>query len=99
MDYANAYDFGPHGREAVRLVAPHLKHVHMKDHLVAADGSFETVDFGAGNVGWPEVLGELVAVGYAGYVSDEYERCWHPELPPAEVAMKQHIDWLRAWGS
>jgi len=97
MDYANAYEFGPPGREAVRLVAPFLKHVHMKDHVVQEDGAFETVDFGAGNIGWPEVLDELVAVGYDGYVSDEYERCWHPDLPPAEVAMKQHIEWLRAW--
>jgi len=97
MDYANAYEFGPHGREAVRLVAPYLKHVHIKDHRVAADGSFETVDFGAGNIAWPEVLEELAAVGYEGWVSDEYERCWHPELPPAEVAMRQHINWLRAW--
>jgi len=99
MDYGNVYEHGPRGREAVRFVAPYLKHIHMKDKRVDESGAArgEGLDFGAGNIGWPDVLSELAAVGYDGYVSDEYERCWHPDLPPAEVAMKQHIDWLRAW--
>lgn len=96
MDYANVYEHGPCGAEAVRLVEAHLKHVHMKDKRVT-DGGSEFADFGEGNIGWPAVLAELVAIGYEGYVSDEYERWWHRELPPAETAMKQHIDWLRAW--
>ena len=97
LDYANAYPAGPHGRAAVGLAAPYLKHVHMKDIVVGREGADQFVDFGQGNVGWPEVLAALVEIGYEGFVSDEYERCWHPELPPAETAMKQHVDWLRAW--
>ena len=96
MDYANVCEFGPCGAAAVRLVEAHLKHVHMKDKRIT-DGGSEFAEFGAGNIGWPEVLAEMVAIGYTGYVSDEYERWWHRDLPPAESAMKQHIDWLRAW--
>lgn len=97
MDYGNVHQFGPTGAEAVRFVAPYLVHVHMKDKFVEADGTERMVDFGQGNIGWSEVLAELAAIGYGGYVSDEYERLWHRELPPAEVAMKQHIAWLRDW--
>jgi sugar phosphate isomerase/epimerase len=97
VDYANAYPFGPHGRAAVALVAPYVKHVHMKDILTDHGGAHQFVDFGQGNIDWPEVLDALDEVGFAGFVSDEYEKCWHPELPPAEVAMKQHVTWLRAW--
>ena len=97
LDYANAWPEGPHGRAAVVLAAPYLKHVHMKDIIAGRDGADQFVDFGAGNIGWPEVLAALVEIGYAGFVSDEYERCWHPELPPAEIAMRQHAQWLRAW--
>jgi fatty-acyl-CoA synthase len=36
--------------------------------------------------------------GYDGYVSVEWEKRWHPELAEPEIALPQHIAWLRGEG-
>jgi fatty-acyl-CoA synthase len=35
-------------------------------------------------------------MGYRGYVSVEWEKKWHPELADPEVALPQHLEWLRS---
>jgi len=44
------------------------------------------------------VRGQLAALreaGYTGYVSVEWEKKWHPEIADPEIALPQHIAWLR----
>jgi sugar phosphate isomerase/epimerase len=41
------------------------------------------------------ILALLQEAGYNGYVSVEWEKKWHPDLAEPEVAIPQHIAWLR----
>lgn len=95
FDYAWVHVAGVEGpREAVRLAAGHIFHVHVKDFKIRAlrplDKSAALV--GEGDLPWAEVVDELVKVGYRGYISDEYEAYWYPDdLPPAEVGMRKNL--------
>jgi len=42
-------------------------------------------------------LVELVAARGLGWVSVEWEKKWHPEIEPPEVALPQHLAVLREW--
>lgn len=58
--------------DAVRKLAPHLKMVHLKD--IEAPGAEINVLLGKGIAKIPEVIGELIRVGYGGLVAIEYEK-------------------------
>ncbi|HET7724460.1 MAG TPA: hypothetical protein VFK68_07460, partial [Propionibacteriaceae bacterium] len=42
---------------------------------------------GEGNAPLREIVSTLVDNGYAGYVDFEWEKAWHPEIEPPEVAI------------
>jgi len=44
-----------------------------------------------------EMLRALASRGYQGYLSVEWEKKWHPEIPEPEVALPQHARVLRAY--
>ena len=99
-------------QEAIRLQAPYLIHVHVKDLRfkdslpTTISGAVEalppdakptvSLPVGEGVLPWGDILAELKAFGYDGWLSIEYERRWYPELlPPAEIGMKAGADRLR----
>lgn len=87
-----------HGAEAVRLAAPYIRHVHVKDWIFENRLPLKKQSclMGEGTVAWEEVLAELKRVGYTGYVSDEYEKYWYPkELPEPEVGMKHNLEFVK----
>ena len=52
---------------------------------------------GEGVLEWPQILSEMKARGYDGWLSIEYERRWHPDdIPDASVGMKQSVDYLKS---
>jgi sugar phosphate isomerase/epimerase len=51
---------------------------------------------GEGEIPVRQQLEVLRRVGYGGYISFEWEKKWHPELPEAEVALPLGMAWLRA---
>lgn len=63
-------------------VAPFVRHVHVKD----ARGG-QLVLPGQGDIPIVDIMRRLKADGYAGAVSLEWEKKWHPELPPVEEAL------------
>jgi len=67
--------------------APFVRHVHVKDLHTRSPGEFEVVPLGEGHVPWPALLAHLAATGYDGGFSFEYERRWHPTLPPAAASL------------
>lgn len=58
--------------DAVRKLAPYLKMVHLKD--IEAAGAEVNVLLGRGIARIPEVIAELVRVGYGGLLAIEYEK-------------------------
>lgn len=74
-----------------------LVHVHLKDARLRADGGWDLIPLGDGEVACREILRALALRGYSGYVVMEWEKKWHPEIADPNVAMPQHIAKAREW--
>ncbi len=97
-DSHHPYRVGESVQEVVEQLDGHIKHVHVKDARRAANDptKWELVLMGEGEVPVREQLQILHQHHYDGYVSVEWEKRWHPEIAEPEVALPQHIRWLRA---
>ena len=66
--------------------APYIRHVHFKDitgdaHVLPGEGELPLRE-----------IAEMMTKGrYEGYFSLEWEKKWHPELPPIEEALERYI--------
>jgi sugar phosphate isomerase/epimerase len=72
-----------------RAIAPSVVHLHVKDSQLAdkpGSPSFYRLP-GTGDFPMGELLGALGGA-YSGAVSLEWERMWHPELPPLDEALR-----------
>lgn len=78
--------------ETHRLMAPTLRHVHIKD---GRDGHYTLL--GEGDVPVFAMLDLALGAGYTGPISLEWEKRWHPELPDPEVAFPQYAKGVRAY--
>jgi sugar phosphate isomerase/epimerase len=79
-------------------LGPRLLLAQVKDARRAPERSdgWQLVLLGEGEVPVREMLDLLVA-DYAGWISVEWEKRWHPEIEEPEVALPQHLDLLGAW--
>lgn len=75
-----------------------IVHVHVKDALRTGptEKDWQLTLLGEGEVPVREQLQLLQQNGYNGYASVEWEKKWHPEIPEPEIALPQHIRWLKA---
>jgi sugar phosphate isomerase/epimerase len=64
-----------------------IHHVHVKDSRKATAGGFDFALTGEGSVPIGSFLEVLKKAGYPGYVSFEWEKAWHPEIPEPEIAI------------
>lgn len=69
----------------VRRVADRLVHVHIED---MRRGVHEHLGFGAGEIDFPPVLGELAAIGYRGLVAVELSRHSHTAHTAVPAAIR-----------
>jgi sugar phosphate isomerase/epimerase len=78
------------GREdpavTVSQLGSYIRHTHLKDARVEG-GEDHYVLTGRGGVPVKRQVELLVAAGYAGYYSFEWEKAWHPEIEEPEVAI------------
>lgn len=97
-DSHHPYEMGESAAQVVELLGTRLAHVHVKDARRAAPGSsdWQLVLMGEGEAPVREQLDALRGMGYDGYVAVEWEKKWHPELAEPEVALPQHIAWLKS---
>jgi sugar phosphate isomerase/epimerase len=96
-DVHHPFRMGESLAETWRLIGARTAHIHLKDARRRADGSWQLVLLGQGEVPCRQVVELLHAQGYRGYISAEWEKKWHPEVEPPEVALPQHAEVLRAW--
>jgi sugar phosphate isomerase/epimerase len=98
-DVHHPFRMGESIEETWRLIGARTAHVHLKDARLRPDGSWQLVLLGQGEVPCRQVVELLHAKGYQGAISAEWEKKWHPEIEPPEVALPQHAEMLRMWFS
>jgi fatty-acyl-CoA synthase len=82
--------------QALATLDGRVINVHLKDARRTADG-WQLCLLGDGDIPVQEGLRLLEQRGYDGFVSVEWEKKWHPEIPEPEVAFPQHIAVLRKY--
>lgn len=75
--------------------APHIRHVHIKDTETQADGTFRLCGIGEGDVPIRADVKLLLAYGYDGFLSLEWEKKWQPHLAEPEVVVPHYIRYMR----
>ena len=70
-------------------------HVHIKDMILLPDGGHKYTLPGEGSVPFGECFDLLRKNGYAGYVTFEWEKRWHPELEEPEAAFPAFIQYVK----
>jgi len=99
-DIANAWAAGDRPATGLAAFAGRIAWVQVKDGT-GAGASWRLCPLGAGEVPIAAALRDLaVAAARGGWplppISVEWERAWHPELDPPEVALPAALAWLRA---
>jgi fatty-acyl-CoA synthase len=82
--------------QALDQIGLRLLNVHLKDGRRSADG-WQLLLLGEGEIPVQEALRLLKNLGYADFISVEWEKKWHPELAEPEVAFPQHLARLREY--
>jgi sugar phosphate isomerase/epimerase len=93
-DIGNTYAAGEDPAEGFRWLGQHLFYVQVKDAL-GRDPDLRLTRLGEGDVPLKEAVALLRRNDYAGALSVEWERAWHPELDPAEVALPHALGVLQ----
>ena len=71
-----------------------VRHVHLKD-LKRQGTKWIPALTGEGEFPLAEVRAVVNAIGYAGFLSFEWEKKWHPEIEPPEFALPHFAKWFR----
>jgi sugar phosphate isomerase/epimerase len=98
-DTHHPHRMGERPDEVYEHIGPRVLHVQVKDARRSAEhkGGWQLVPLGEGEVPVREIIGLLVAGGYGGYISVEWEKYWHPEIEEPEIALPQHLEALEEW--
>jgi len=74
-----------------------IYHIHWKDAEASLDGAldFRPCLMGQGQLPHRTIYALLKTGGYGGYLSLEWEKRWHPELPDPDVAFPQFISYMK----
>lgn len=72
----------------------YIKHVHLKDSIGSGKNA-RLCMVGEGDLPVLDAINFLKAKKYDGYLSLEWEKKWHPELPEPEIAIDSYIKYLR----
>ncbi|ARJ06330.1 hypothetical protein GCM10010988_15540 [Cnuibacter physcomitrellae] len=91
-DIAHPWAAGEPVSTTAALLAPWLRHVQIKD--IASRRDPRPVLPGTGSLPLQDILVQLDARGYDGYLGLEWELRWHPELPPLTDALAAADSWL-----
>jgi sugar phosphate isomerase/epimerase len=81
-------------QKGAALLGPSIRHTHIKDLLSNKDG-WTPVLTGEGDFPLLEVRTALCGLAYTRFVSFEWEKKWHPEIPDASIALPHFARWFR----
>jgi len=75
----------------------YVQYIHLKDAKGKVGGDQQLCPTGEGNVPIRETLEVLKTHNYDGWLTFEWEKRWHPELPDADKALSGHIAYVKKW--
>ena len=78
-----------------QAIKPLIYHVHVKDHI-RGNGAFQLCLVGEGDIPIRDIIHTLEKDGYGGYLSLEWEKKWHPELPEPEIAYPGYVKFMKS---
>ena len=84
--------YGKSWEEFYSFAKPYVRHVHVKDF---SDTDKALCDIGKGDIPIRDIVDRLVADGYDGCFSLEWEKKWHPELSDIEQALEDFVRIMR----
>jgi sugar phosphate isomerase/epimerase len=88
---------GEDPEETWEKVGNWIYHTHWKDSKIEVDTvmGFQPCLMGEGELPHKQIYSVLEKGGYHGYLSLEWEKRWHPELPDPEVAFPRYLDYMK----
>jgi glucosamine-6-phosphate deaminase len=93
-DAPNAFDAGDDPAEGARRLGGAIRHVHLKDLRRRPGQLPEPMLPGEGEFPAAAALSALAQIGYEGWLSFEWEKKWHPQIPDADVALPRFVRWV-----
>jgi sugar phosphate isomerase/epimerase len=81
-------------QEGAAHLGASIRHMHIKDLRQNHEGWTPALT-GEGSFPLPEVQAALRQLGYGGFVSFEWEKKWHPDIPDASIALPHFARWFR----
>jgi sugar phosphate isomerase/epimerase len=80
-----------------RILGRWIKYTHVKDSRRAPESAsgYELCLTGAGDIPLAAIVAVLKHGRYSGYLTFEWEKRWHPELPPPEEAFPGYVACMR----
>jgi sugar phosphate isomerase/epimerase len=97
-DPSNAFEQNGEIPLILPALSSQIRHVHLKD-LKRESSSFNYVLTGEGEFPLATMFASLAQIQFDGFVSFEWEKLWHPELDPPEIALPHFINWWKSRGS
>ena len=94
-DILHPHRWGEAMETSCKSLAPYLCHVHIKDSLHYSRDGFDIALPGEGSVPVAEAISLLKDTGYDGFLSFEWEKHWHPEIPDADISLPCYIDYMK----
>lgn len=90
--------YGDHWEGFYRLIAPFIRHVHIKDCIrESSEHPLILTLPGKGEIPLRDIVERLLADGYQGYFSLEWEKRWKPELDGIDEALACFTDLMEKW--
>jgi len=96
-DSHHPHRMGERPEEVYANLGPRVLLAQVKDARRTADGDWQLVLLGAGEVPVAGMLALLAAGGYRHWISVEWEKHWHREIEEPQVALPQHLELLTKW--
>ena len=93
-DIGNTFAAGEETAQSFEVLSDHLAYVQVKDGRGRGE-SWQLCTLGDGDVPLAKAFELLLAKGYQGSFSVEWEYAWHPELDPPEIALPSALQTVR----
>lgn len=97
-DTLHSYRHGEDGETTWAALSDRIRLVHVKDAYKATPQAFDFALTGEGNVPVKSFIEILRREDYDGFLNFEWERGWHPEIAPPEVAIPHFKRFMAEFG-